>query len=108
MATELPTAEPRIRTILDAYLEVARHHTGRDDFVPGPKTKRTLYPAARDLAGELGAYQIPEREWGKFMWFAYKQMQARELTFVTPRSVCFLVPEYRKRPDDRSKYLRGL
>ena len=106
--TEFPTAEPRIRTILDAYLAVARHHTGREDFVPGPKTKRTLYPAARDLAGELAAYHVPEREWDTFMWFAYKQMQARQLTFVTPRSVCFLVPEFKKRPDNRNRYLEGI
>ena len=106
--TEFPTAEPRIRMILDAYLEVARHHTGRDDFIPAYPEKRKLYPAARELASVLASHEISEPEFGKFMWWAYRQMQARELLFATPRSICFLVPEYRKRPDDRSKYLRGL
>ena len=72
-----PRAEERLRPLLDTYVAIARQHTGNADFLPGPKTRRELYPAARDLAGELTAYGVGESSWGQFLWWAYRQMQKR-------------------------------
>jgi hypothetical protein len=105
--TNFPRAEPRLRTLLDTYVAIARQHTGIDDFLPpaGP-----LYAPARELAAELSAYRIGENSWEAFMWWAYKEYKRRFNggPFKDHRSIKFLVKEFKGTPDDTSKYLRGV
>ena len=105
--TMFPKAEERLRPLLDAYVAIARQHTGIADFMP--PDKRGLYAAARELAEELNAYHVGENDWEKFMWFAYKEYKRRfNGPFKDHRSIKFLVKEFKGTPDDTSKYLKGV
>ena len=106
--TSFPRTEERIRPILDSYLDYIRRWKQREDFVPSHSMRSQWYAAARELAGDLQAYGIGENSWYDFVQWGCKQMQKRELVNKTPRSLCFLVPEFKGTPEDRSKYLRGL
>ena len=106
--TNFPRAEERLRPILDNYLEYIRKFKDNPHFIPSHSMKKSWYPAARELAEDLAAYGIGENDWGRFTMWGCIQMQRRELFNKTPRSLCFLVPEFKGTPEDRSKYLRGL
>ena len=99
--TNFPHMPPRYWPILDSYLAYVRQFTRDEEFHPntnlGPTMRAAWKNGARDLYEELRAQKVPENEHAEFVQWACRRLEKNALTNKSPKSLIFLVGDWRKR-----------
>ena len=98
--------EEPLNALLDAWIQ----EMGAEFLPSSQKRRGELYAASRDVLEELG-----EQEGPHFIVWACRKMRREMLTVKTPRSLMFLLPEWRARGESteesyesRGRYLDGI